>query len=262
VRLEDGIKAERVREVAYERKLPFSLKELRGHAQRGEKQAWVTYSSTKSDQAEWPQHVRQCVNELVAAGASEEEVKSGSRPPPDDERIRKALEIFTQPEEWKHLLEGCGYEEARAFRNFLVANKGELETLLGSEGYKWIYLNAFERGLVSGLRGKVEVYDIWAPPRVLRLWQVNRALNRQGLSSFGNQRSTAEEASARGIASKLASEAKEAGLKLHDKKVKKWLTSLKQEPLDDFKGNITMYVLKTCYPKAYDRLRRKHKTEE
>ena len=257
-------KAAQVRKAAFELQLPFALKELWWHAKQGEDQARKMYSATYSAKSgvEWPQHAKRCIYKAVAAGASEEEAKSGTRLPPEDERVREALETFTQPAEWKHLLKGCGYEEVRAFRSFLVANKGELEQGLEPDRYKGIYLCAFEHGLVLRLRGKVEVVDLWAPLRALRLWKENRELNRQGLSTFGKQRSTAEEAGQRGIATNLEAEAKEAGVKMYGGKIGKWLKIFEKEPYKDFHGDFTDYVLKKCYPEADERLRRQRGQRE
>ncbi len=248
------------RESAYDLRLPWNLRELRQYGELGFAEARTESDSLSSRLIR--RHIGEEVRSRGKSLRAQVEAEGGNRLAPSDERVWEALKAFPKPEKWKHLLEGYEYEEVRAFRGFLVANKVQLEQSLRPDRYKGICLRAWERELVLRLGGKVEVFDIWAPLQALRLWQENRALNRRGLSSFGKRRTTAEEASARGIVSKLALEAESVGLKLYGAKVKKWLNSFEKESFDDFKGDITLYVLKRCYPKAYERLRRPHETEE
>ena len=248
------------RKVAVEFRIPWTLSELRKCGQisvyklRNQLTKWERLGIPLSKPA--PNFIARAVRKCGESIRDQSQSGDEEREPPSPECIQHALETFDK-EEWDHFIRGFYREDLKLFSH-LDDHRNGLKQHIGAPKFNGIYGAAVLRGMSLFFRHpeKIEVLHIWAPLRALRLWQESRALNRRGLSSSGQRRTTAEMGGARGIASQLTLEAKTAGLKLYDKKVTKWLNSFEEEPFDNFEGNLSEYVLKKCYPKAYKRMRR------
>ena len=260
----EDYKAARVRSVAYELGLPFRLKELREHAQRGVEKARGTYCA-KSGQVEWLPHVKWHIFEAVAQGGIEEEAKA-EKTLPEDERIREAVKTFSDTKEWNWtpLLEGCGYEEARALGVYLDGNRAELERSLGKKALQHVEVCALERRIAVGVEG-AKFINISNPYWAAVFWRRAREENVSGVKPGPQDRHTVpERASYRRIAASLSP----YGEKVTDKQVKTWLDRLREYPeikawLDrggpepEIEGDLNDFLLKIADPRAWRRKQRR-----
>jgi hypothetical protein len=210
-------KAKRIREVAYERRLPFRLKELSKRAEQGVQKARSTRGQ-KVYQEELVQHFKDCIDDAlmdtVADGNLKEEVKIEERPL-TEERIREALEAFPTASQWKHLLEGCEYDEAWALKIFLNANRDEFELSLGQKNLESLEIHAMERRMVLKLGPEgTKFINISAPYWAAVFW---RRAREESVSSVKpgphDRRTVPERGSYRGIAASLS----QGGEKVTDK---------------------------------------------
>ena len=263
----EDYKAARIRSVAYELGLPFRLKELRGHAERGVEKARETYGS-KSGQVNWPSHVTRHIYEAVAQGGIEEEEKTGRRLAPKDERIREALATFCDTKEWnwETLLEGCGYEEAKALGFFLKANRNELERSLSEKTLQHIEVHARERRFVLMLSQEgVRRIDISGPYWAAIFWRRAREENVAGVVRGPQDRHTVPE---RGGYRRIAEALSQFGEQVTDKQVKTWLDRMREYPeikdwLDrwgpepEIEGDLNDFLLKIANPSAWCRKQRR-----
>ena len=191
-------KDKRIREVAYEHRLPFQLKELSKRAEQGVREAQRT-RGRKVYQEEVLQHFKDCINDAlmdaIANGSLREEVKIGERPL-TEERIREALEAFPTQKQWKHLLEGCEYNEAWTLKVFLNANRDEFEQSLGKKNLQSIEIHAMERRLVLWGQEGAKVINTSAPYWAAVFWRRAREENVSGVKPGPHDRRTVPERAA------------------------------------------------------------------
>jgi hypothetical protein len=271
----EDYKAAQVRSVAGQLRLPFELKELRGHAERSVEKARETYDG-KSGHVTWLQHVKRHIYTAVIDGGNEEKAKTGTRPAPKDERIREALETFSDPQtnpknwewNWKHLLEECEYEEVRALENYLDAKRDELERSLGNKALEHIEVCARNRRFVLML-GKegVKCIDISALYWAAVFWRRAREENVSGVKPDPQHSHTVPE---RGRYRRIAEALSQHGEKVTDKKVKTWLDRMREhpeikdwldrwgpEPAIEFEGGLNGFLLYIADPRAWRRRQRR-----
>ena len=210
-------KAKRIREVAYEHRLPFQLKELSTRAERGVQDAHRTRGQ-RVYQEELLQHFKECIDDTlraaVANGSLKDRGEFGERPL-TEERIREALEAFPTASQWKHLLEGCEYDEAWALKIFLNANRDEFELSLGQKNLESLEIHAMERRMVLKLGPEgTKFINISAPYWAAVFW---RRAREESVSSVKpgphDRRTVPERGSYRGIAASLS----QGGEKVTDK---------------------------------------------
>ena len=259
-------KAKRIREVAYEHRLPFQLKELSTRAERGVQDAHRTRGQ-RVYQEELLQHFKECIDDALRAAVSNGSLKDrgefGERPL-TEERIREALKTFPEAKQWKHLLEGCEYNEAWTLKLILNANKDEFEQSLGKKNLQSIEIHAMERRLVLWGQKGAKLINISAPYWAAVFWRRAREENVSGVKPGPHDRRTVpERGSYRGIAAALS----QGGEKVTDKQVKTWLDQMRKYPefkewLDgwgpapEIKGHWNDFFLKIADPPAWNRKHR------
>jgi hypothetical protein len=259
-------KAKRIREVAYEHRLPFQLAELSKRAEQGVQEARHT-RGRKVYQEEVLQHFKDYIDDAlraaVANGSLKDEGEFGERLL-TDERIREALKSFPKAKQWKHLLEGCEYDEAWVLKVFLNVNRDEFEQSLGKKNIQSIEIHAMERRLVLWGQEEAQVINISAPYWAAVFWRRAREESVSGVKPSAHDRRTVpERGSYRGIAASLS----QGGEKVSDKQVKTWLDRMREDPefkewldgwgsVPEIKGDWNDFFLKIADPPAW---RRKHR---
>ena len=248
------------RRVACDLQLPWKVRELREHAQRGVAKA--LRDPGRESGSSFSQRIRRHISEETRKGGKSmrdrEEAQGGKRPLPTDERIKDALEIFSV-EEWKGLIAEFGYKEARKLGFYLKAHREEHEHSPERKKYRSVDIFARERRMVLELgHPKAKLIGITDPFWDAHWQEKSRAKNLEGAPRRSERRSWPEMASERAIAEAL----NEPGYTVTAYQVKKWRERMAVEPFEEFDGDIDDYLLKMRDPAAYERLRRRREKGE
>ena len=213
-----------------------------------------------------PGYIRNKIREAGESMRAQEEVEGSKRPPPSDECIREALEIFSVGQ-WARLIAKFREEDAEILGSYLEANIGELELSLDQTQpsrlkYRHIAAYAVKHRIVLALsQPRAKWVSVSGPEQAKYLREFFRgAPNQEDAprpSKGPKDRSFAEMGSYRAIAEALNQRATN---KVYGKKVKRWLDRMEETPFAEFDGNLHDYLMYISDPAAYERLR--HRREQ
>jgi hypothetical protein len=163
--LEDWIE-DAARRVACDLRLPWKLHELREHGRRGVDKAFR--EPGRGSGLSFPQQIQRHISEEVRKGGKsmrdQEYAQGGKRELPTDERIKDALETFSV-EDWRGLIAEFGREDLDPLRDYLDANRDELEGRPNwKKKYEGVLVKAIKRNMILKLsHPKAKLVDITDP---------------------------------------------------------------------------------------------------
>src|SRR5215204_2786353 len=116
------------KQVAIEFRLPWRLPDLRKHGWYGV--SWANHTYDQRLCLPFPQYawryIRDAVRRRAELISTEEDTESAKKTPPPEGWVRDALETFSK-KEWILLIKNFGREDLDPLRDYLDANREELE---------------------------------------------------------------------------------------------------------------------------------------